>query len=287
MNQAPRADLRRPDDLEGWAVIDAGLAQAASRLGSRLASAFAIGSLAHGGFAPAASDVDLAMILTDLKSSDEGVVRDISAAVAAAIPSALAQRLSIFWSSWSSLADGDAQGRFPLADRLDLAQSGACLLGLDRRESIRLPSGGALADALVVEGASFMRDRLATPERNHLLRSPAALIALGCRDVTKAVLFPARFLFTLASGRVARNEDAADYVRGACGEPIRRVVEAAYQARLTGRFEPAAMLKHLTAGLVPLYDEMIEGYAERLSRLGEPQFAVAMLTWKEKLHAER
>ena len=59
-------------ELPGWEVIEAAVAAADERLEDRLASAYAIGSLAHGGFAPAVSDVDLAL-LTD------GPVEDMAA----------------------------------------------------------------------------------------------------------------------------------------------------------------------------------------------------------------
>lgn len=44
---------------QGWAVVEAAAESAGGLLGDSLASAYAIGSLGHGGFAAATSDVDL------------------------------------------------------------------------------------------------------------------------------------------------------------------------------------------------------------------------------------
>jgi hypothetical protein len=100
---------RRIEDREGWEVMDAGLARAVTGFGPRLEAAFAIGSLAHGGFARAASDVDMALILSELTPLDGALVQEIGAAVKTMVASPLAHRLSVFWSTWSSLEAGQGQ----------------------------------------------------------------------------------------------------------------------------------------------------------------------------------
>ena len=47
----------------GEAVLAQALAAYRAALGSRLVAAYALGSLAHGGFSPLVSDVDLGLIL--------------------------------------------------------------------------------------------------------------------------------------------------------------------------------------------------------------------------------
>ncbi|MGH8141431.1 MAG: hypothetical protein ACREU2_02755 [Steroidobacteraceae bacterium] len=46
----------RSHERDRWEVMHAGLEQAVAALGDRIVAAYAIGSLAHGGFAPAVSD---------------------------------------------------------------------------------------------------------------------------------------------------------------------------------------------------------------------------------------
>src|SRR6202050_4170965 len=49
----------------GEAVLAQALAAFQTALGPRLVAAYALGSLAHGGFSPLVSDVDLGLILAD------------------------------------------------------------------------------------------------------------------------------------------------------------------------------------------------------------------------------
>src|ERR1700760_4451060 len=114
-------DRERP----GWDVIEAATAAATERLGDRLASAYAIGSLAHGGFAPAVSDVDLALLTgepvddmalighegpdeVDEWASIEEKVQDEVAG-----PWDLGPRLSVFHAPWGEFSDPPAGARFP------------------------------------------------------------------------------------------------------------------------------------------------------------------------------
>ena len=265
--------------------MDAGLAEARARFGPRLEAAFAIGSLAHGGFAPAASDVDLALILTALDANDAARVRDIGEGLRGALSTPLANRLSIFWSTWDSLERGRGEGRFPLADRQDFAQSGALLFGQDERARIALPAGEEMRRALIVEGAQFMVDKLMTPERDERLRHPAALIALGCREVTKAVLFPARFLYTAATGRAAGNEEAVSLMAGTSDGPAETLVRAAFDWRVSGQLgQDAEPL--LAAGLLPLYVGLAEVYGEALTGFGETLLATRMSEWPTRLASD-
>jgi hypothetical protein len=275
---------RNVEEREGWAAMDSGLQQAILLFGDRLEAAYALGSLAHGGFAPAASDVDFALILSSLRPEDAAIVQEIGEAVKRGSVSPLAHRLSVFWSTWNSLQAGIGEGRFPLADRHDLALSGLCLFGEDRRSLVSLPPQPRLRDALVVESASFMLEKLATPERNQLIHSPDELIALGCRDVTKAVLFPARFLVTLKSGHPAGNAESVAYATQACVAAVKLLVESAYRCRVQGELDQE-IPSLLRAGLLPLYDELTQAYEARLSRLGEMNLAEAMRRWNVNLQA--
>jgi hypothetical protein len=85
---------RAPGSEAGWQVIDAALDAARRSLGDALVSAYAIGSLGHGGFSAAASDVDLALRTADAAAGPPDVEL-IGAEVRRALPdSPLAERLS-------------------------------------------------------------------------------------------------------------------------------------------------------------------------------------------------
>ncbi len=271
-------------DREGWRVMLAGLDQATWRFGPRLEAAFAIGSLAHGGFAPAASDVDLALVLTEMDGEEARAAEDVRKSIRREIGGDLGGRLSIFWSSWTELEASSGGGRFPLADRWDLKRHGRVLEGADRRERIRLPDGETLKRLLVREGGGFMLEKLATDARNELLRQPDLLAGKGCREVTKAVLFPARFLYTAQFGEPAGNEAAALYVASAWPGPIGDLARAAYAWRTSGELAaPAEVKALLAAGVIPLHRAAIEAYRVRLDAQGEIGLARGLERWGDEL----
>ncbi len=65
--------------------------------GQRLVAAYALGSLAHGGFSGHVSDVDAGFVLSDpLEDGDTAAVDRLSNAVKAS-GGPLAERLSVYW----------------------------------------------------------------------------------------------------------------------------------------------------------------------------------------------
>ncbi|MFF2554215.1 hypothetical protein ACFVUS_24665 [Nocardia sp. NPDC058058] len=230
----------------------AAVAHARREFGANLAACYAIGSLAHGGFAPLVSDVDLAIVLNDATAVDlwEGVARVVDG-VEAEVDDLLAQRLSIFWSDWSGVRRGAAPGhRLPAIDRLDLLQSGRLLHGSDYRGPAVVPG----RDELLTNSVEFA---LAKIDRTYCaeLHDPARLITEGVRVVTKRVLFPVRFLYTLDTSRIGRNEDAIDWYRGR----HHRLVRAAGQWRYGGLDATAEAL--LSDELIGLYIEFVDAYS--------------------------
>ncbi len=98
---------------QGHAVLADAVTAYTQALGERLVAAYALGSLAHGGFSPLVSDVDLALILADpLRPTDSVRVAAVTWGLKAK-GSALHDRLSVFWGTPSSLAGRVPGGRFP------------------------------------------------------------------------------------------------------------------------------------------------------------------------------
>src|SRR5688500_14768449 len=87
--------------------------------GARLLGAYLIGSLAHGGFSAAVSDIGVAFLLADpLANTDAEQISALAAYWAAAHPR-YGRRLSLFWSSPVAFAETDRvqiAGRFPAID---------------------------------------------------------------------------------------------------------------------------------------------------------------------------
>ena len=259
----------------GHDILQAAAEAARNRLGGRLEAAYAIGSLAHGGFAPAVSDVDLALVV-DRADADAGFAierahLDALARYAGTPQQVLAERLSIFWSDWAHLADGTEKGRFPATDRLDLLDSGVPLFGADRRAECRRPG----RDDLLLDSATFAVRRFGDPDHLRTLRDPDGLAAHGARTVTKTVLFPVRLLYTATTGRLGRNDAAAEWYT-ATPQPGRILVDTALRWRTEGIDDPYAAAGLLRRGLLPLYAHAIERLGHHTAQAGHPELATRL-----------
>ncbi len=273
-----------PADAPGWEVLTAGLKTARELLGEQaVVASFAIGSLAHGGFVPAVSDVDVALILDEVRDDTDTRMAEVRRRVKEQFGTPLAARLSIFWASWEDLTRHTRRGRFPLVDQYDLLHHGLLLTGEDHRSQVTLPSGEALRDGFIAEAASFMLEKLAVPTRDPLLLSATYLVSQGLREVAKAVLFPVRFLFTADVGTLATNAEAvAHYLERRKG-PASALVREAGRWRDEGLGEAAAVQKALRAGLLPLHRELVETYRAHLLRMGRAELAQGLAQWWERL----
>ncbi len=267
-------------------------------LGTRLLAAYALGSLAHGGFSELVSDVDLGLLLSDPLRPADGTTIQAVADAEKARGSPLRERLSVFWGTPATLRGERDGGRFPPLDRLDLIENGRLLAGDDhtRRE---LPPPAARD--LLVTGAQFALDYLAGISRSadlpeaglgsmqpatdhaiHEIRSPDVLLRRGVRRVTKIVLFPVRFLYTAATGRAGTNHAAADRYLHDDQAPGTTLVAAA----LAWRTAPPdqALASHLLGEqLLPLYLYYIDDHIRRLGSIGENSRAAAFREWRDRL----
>lgn len=195
-----------PGTGDGWAVIELAARAAHTRLGGGLLSAYAIGSLAHGGFRAAVSDIDLAVLTDDelgphLTKSIRAIASDVEQA------HALGERLSIFYASWSEFCNPPSHARFPAIDRYDLVRYGVLVHGTDLRAVYaRLPSAAAIRQQAV----DFALSRV-TP--TVLAKDLRQLMARGVtvHDATKLVLWPVRLQHVCDTGQATGNADAVEH----------------------------------------------------------------------------
>jgi predicted nucleotidyltransferase len=118
----------------GENVLAAAVELARQMWGDRLLAAYALGSLAHGGFS-AVSDIDVALVLDDpLLATDDDRVTELTTSINAS-KKPFADRLSVFWGSSLSLSGAASGGRFPPLDRLDLKKYGRLLVGQGRAQA--------------------------------------------------------------------------------------------------------------------------------------------------------
>ncbi|SDX20673.1 hypothetical protein SAMN05421504_102659 [Amycolatopsis xylanica] len=247
----------------GKVVLTTAVTAYRDALGDRLVSAYALGSLAHGGFAPAVSDVDLGLVLREPDSSIEGVRDELKAS---GIP--LAERLSVFWSSLGSLRAGRPDGRFPAHDRLDLADYGALLFGTEVRDSLPRPGRAELVE----EGAAFALRLLGSPAGIADCLAPQGLSPIR---LTKLVLMPVRLLYTAATGELGLTDPAVEYYLGLPDAPAHDLVRAANALRHGG-----------SPGTLP-HGELLKLLRHYLNyqqkAIGSPALVAALKQWERNL----
>jgi hypothetical protein len=285
---------------DGEVVLADAFAAYQSALGARLLAGYALGSLAHGGFSPLVSDVDLGLVLRDpVKITDRWTIRRVAGGVRAG-GSALHERLSVFWGTPATLRGQAAAGRFPPLDRLDLLENGRLLAGRDVRDGLPRPAPGDL----LIAGAQFALESLggAGPLRHRVIdlarsrgrhpddataeiRDPARLVARGPRRLTKVVLFPVRFLFTAATGRVGTNAAASEHYLAAGRAPAASLVAAAVTWRAAPPADQAAAVALLRNELNPLYVQYIDDHIARLHAAGQHALAGGFRRWRARILA--
>jgi hypothetical protein len=249
-----------PGTEDGWLVIEAAVRSARARLGDGLLSAYAIGSLAHGGFSAAVSDVDLAL-LTDGSAPDRDA-SEIAALIGADVRAtglALANRLSIFHAPWVAFGDPPPDARFPPIDRYDLLHFGILVDGVDHRPRFGVPP---TPEQIRDQAVAYALDRV-TPAQ-----LAADLRGLGdggvtVHDATKLVLWPVRLQHVCDTGEASGNAAAVHHYLALPGARHRSLVRDALGWRsLSGLSDPGGALRRIR-------DEIHDLHAEVLARLGE------------------
>jgi hypothetical protein len=168
-----------------------------ARLGRDLLGVYLLGSLAHGGFSARYSDLDVTLI------TNAGVTPAALAALradAATISSELAAKLSFFWCDRHF-----SIGRFPPLDRIDYLDHAVTLVEHERVLPPR-PSLSAVRDYLC--GTPFAKWERAA----HDFAANAALTPDKRKAYLRALLYPARFVFSFVTGRMGSNDEAVDFL---------------------------------------------------------------------------
>jgi predicted nucleotidyltransferase len=283
---------------EAEAILARAVEACRAALGERLTAAYALGSLAHGGFSALVSDIDLGLIVADPLRSSDGDEIEAVASVQKRAGSQLAERLSVFWGTPSTLRGDREGGRFPPLDRLDLIENGRLLAGVDSRDGLPRPG----AEELLISGAEFALDFLSgvgaqsgtapgglgslrPAGRGAIdeIRDPDKLVARGVRHLTKIVLFPVRFMFTAATGRVGANDDAVGWYLETVDAPARELVASAQAWRAAPPDDEKAAAARLREQLIPLYLRYIDDHVGRLAAAGRPDLVRAFERWRERL----
>jgi hypothetical protein len=249
--------------------------------GPEIEAVFTLGSLAHGGFAPLCSDIDVAIVLTATTVSTGERIAEVQNRVVAKASNPLAQRLSLFYGDWQAVRTGEGEHfRLGPIDRLDLLDSGLLLIGTDRRE----PSVRPTHEELIVMSADFILKKF-TDDYLDRLRDTEGLAAQGERAVTKVVLFPIRFIYTLKTGQIGLNDGSVDWY-AAEALPGNALATAALEWRNLGITDPELARQSLDADLATIHAVCLAEYASDLDALGHLARAEALNERAEYVRAQ-
>jgi hypothetical protein len=168
-----------------------------SRLGHSLVEAYKLGSLAHGGFSSIYSDIDLGLLL---RCANPPAEMDRLIAAAKALHADYGRKLSVFWGNPEC-----GWGRLPVIDRLDLLDHGVPLLR-QHKPAFDWPARAEIRRAL--------RDSL---EKSYLSRLPELgrldrLEPQNRKPYIRALLYPARLIYTWDNLAVDSNDRAVEYL---------------------------------------------------------------------------
>jgi hypothetical protein len=239
--------------------------------GAEIEAIYTLGSLAHGGFAPLVSDVDVAIVLRSVSADTAGQIARLQRLVIEKESSPLSGRLSVFWGDWQAVRTGEGDHfRLGPVDRLDLLESGQLLLGSDLRE----PSVRPADTDLVLMSADAMLNKFTEDYLEELADSPA-LVADGPRALTKAILFPVRFMYTLGTGDIGLNDTSARWYASE-GLPGSMLALKALEWRNEGISDVELAVQMLDADLATLHAVSLTEYASHLDGLGETSRAAAL-----------
>jgi len=166
-------------------------------LGHDLLGVYLLGSLAHGGFSRRYSDIDVAVI------AQNGLFPDALARVrldAAIVAPDLAPKLSIFWTDRTFSC-----GRFPPLDRIDYLDHAATLV-----ERARLaPERPSIVEVRrYLAGEPFANWKKASQE----FATSNYLDAKDRKSYLRALLYPARLVFSWITGQMDSNDVAVGYL---------------------------------------------------------------------------
>lgn len=167
-------------------------------LGERLIGFYVIGSLAHGGFSSRYSDIDLALLAEDSLTSEDLACMGERAT---ALSPDLAPKLSLFWTERHF-----SVGRFPPLDRVDLIDHGIALI---EREHVR-PARPTLSQIRTYLGAEPLRNWALQAEK---LSALAVLTGANHKAYLRTLLYPARFVYSWTTGKMASNDAAVAWLR--------------------------------------------------------------------------
>lgn len=169
-----------------------------SQLNSSLVEVYQLGSLAHGGFSSIYSDIDMGILL-NCEAPPPGIGALIE--TAKKMDSEYGKKLSVFWGN-----PDYGWGRLPTLDRLDLLDHGIPLVYNHKAEFSR-PEIGQIHGELLNSIERSWKPGVAE------LHALTALTPAQHKPYIRAILYPARLIYSWDCLAVDSNDHAVEYLR--------------------------------------------------------------------------
>ena len=197
-------------------------------LGPSLVEVYKLGSLAHGGFSPAYSDIDLCLLMECAEAPAE--MAQVLAGAKELHPT-YGKWLSVFWGN-----PAESWGRLPVLDRVDLLDHGAPMFSTHRPDFSR-PDKASIREALLQSVEKSWGPN--TKELSTLVE----LTPETQRPYVRCLLYPARLIFSWDRFEIASNDRAVAYLSeiapaGLDLKPIQLALECRYNRDAAERLAP-------------------------------------------------
>ena len=191
-----------PDSVAATAAVDFArrlVPYWQTTLGIELIGVYLIGSLAHSGFSRRYSDVDVALVVEPGLSLSAQAI-DGARSAAAALSADWGPKLSVFWTDRHFCL-----GRLPPLDRIDYLDHAFVLT---ERERVR-PARPTLQEIQrYLSGEPFTN----WSDSARRFAASETLEPKDHKSYLKTLLYPARFFYSWATGRIASNDAAAAFL---------------------------------------------------------------------------
>ena len=119
-----------------------------------------------------------------------------------------------------------------------------------------------------------------------MIRDAESLARSDSKTLTKLILYPVRFMYTAQTGDVGRNEASVEHYVARAQGPAAELVRLALDWRNGGLPSgDLAAARTISAGAVPLYEDFLSDYADRLKHYERRDLAHAFSKWRQDLQA--
>jgi hypothetical protein len=249
-------------------------------LGEHRLAIYLMGSLARGGFSESVSDIDLGIIVYKIDSTTETYIADIVSLVKQKHPT-INNKISVFWGTIDSINKSSDSGRYPPFDRLDLIDHAQLIKGKEIRNQLIKPS----QIELEMGCCEFALQYLSSPARLAMFNHGSSLLNQGTTPLTKAILFPARFIYLARSNQLSTNEASAQYYVNNFSGNDALLVEKGYEWRMGNMPESQdQIITLIDNGILSLYNNFLDIYITKQYFYNNTELAKKLVYLKRKIN---